>query len=128
MRTWINGALAVLLSVGTRATVSAHHTVASFFDTNNLVTLQGALTNVSWRNPHVLLRLETRGDNGAVVAWNIETLDVQGLARQGLNQESFKLGAAFSVTVCVAKDGTRWAVTHALTTPSGPIALGVGGC
>ena len=128
MRTWINGGLAVLLSVGAMATVSAHHTVASFFDTNNLVTLQGALTNVSWRNPHVLLRLETRGDNGAVVAWNIETLAVQGLARQGLNQDSFKLGAAFSVTVCVAKDGTRWAVTHALTTPSGPIALGVGGC
>jgi hypothetical protein len=128
MRTWINGGLAVLLSVGAMATVSAHHTVTSFFDTNNLVTLQGALTNVSWRNPHVLLRLETRGDNGAVVAWNIETLAVQGLARQGLNQDSFKLGAAFNVTVCVAKDGTRWAVTHALTTPSGPIALGVGGC
>ena len=128
MRTWINGGLAVLLSVGTMATVSAHHTVASFFDTNNLVTLQGALTSVSWRNPHVLLRLETRGDNGAVVSWNIETLDVQGLSRQGLNQESFKLGAAFSLTVCVAKDGTRWAVTHALTTPTGRIALGVGGC
>jgi len=127
MRVWIGGGLAALLSVGTMATVSAHHT-ASFFDTSNPVTLQGALTSVSWRNPHVLLRLETRGDNGAVVSWNIETLDVQGLSRQGLKQESFKLGAPFSATVCVAKDGTRWAVTHALMTPTGPIALGVGGC
>lgn len=128
MRGWLGGGLAVLLSAGAMATVSAHHTVASFFDTNNLVTLQGALTTVSWRNPHVLLRLETRGENGAVVSWNIETLNVQDLARQGLNRDFFKPGAALHATVCVAKDGTRWAVTHALTTPSGPIALGVGGC
>ena len=126
MKRRVGGAIAALLLAG--APTSAHHTISSFFDTNNLVTLQGTLTNVEWRNPHVILRLETLGDNGGPVSWNVETLNVQGLSRQGLNQESFKPGAAFSATVCVAKDGTRWAVTHALTTPSGPIDLRVGGC
>lgn len=128
MQSWIGGALAALLLSGAMASLSAHHTVSSFFDTNKLVTLQGALTSVNWRNPHVILRLESRDENGSAVSWNVETLNVQGLSRQGLNQESFKPGDAFRATVCIAKDGTRWAVTHALTTPKGPIDLSVGGC
>jgi hypothetical protein len=128
MRRWVIGGVAALLLLGTLAPASAHHTVASFFDTNNLVTLQGTLTNVDWRNPHVILRLETRGDNGDPVSWHVETLNVQGLTRQGLTQASFKPGAAFTAKVCVARDGTRWAVTHTLTTPDGSIDLRVGGC
>lgn len=128
MKSWIGGGLAVLLLGGAIVPLSAHHTVSSFFDTSNLVILRGALTSVSWRNPHVILRLETRGDNGSAVSWNVETLNMQGLSRQGLTQESFKPGDAFSATVCIAKDGTRWAVTHALTTPKGSVDLSVGGC
>ena len=128
MKSRIGGWIAALWLTQTVASVSAHHTVASFFDTSNLVTLRGTLTNVDWRNPHVIFRLETRGDNGNAVSWNVETLNVQGLSRQGLTQDSFKPGDVFSATVCIAKDGTRWAVTHVLTTPHGPIALRVGGC
>ena len=128
MKSWIGGGIAALLLASAVAPAFAHHTIASFFDTGSLVTLQGTLTKVEWRNPHVVLRLETRGDNGAPVSWSVETLNVQGLSRQGLTQESFKPGNAFSATVCVAKDGTRWAVTHALTTPNGPVDLRVGGC
>jgi hypothetical protein len=128
MTSWLGGGVAGLLLAAAMVPLSAHHTVSSFFDTNNLVTLRGARTSVSWRNPHVILRLETRGDRGNAVSWNVETLNMQGLSRQGLNQESFKPGDVFSATVCVAKDGTRWAVTHALATPKGSIDLSVGGC
>lgn len=128
MKGWAGGGIAALLLAGAVAPASAHHTIASFFDTRNLVTLEGTVTNVEWRNPHVILRLETRDDTGNPVSWNVETLNVQGLSRQRLTQDSFKPGEAFSATVCVAKDGTRWAVTHALTTPNGPVDIRVGGC
>jgi hypothetical protein len=128
MKSWIGAGIAALVLGGAMTSLSAHHTVSSFFDTSNLVTLRGALTSISWRNPHVILRLETRGDNGSAAWWNVETLNMQGLSRQGLTQESFKPGDAFTATVCIAKDGTRWAVTHALTTPRGSVDLSVGGC
>lgn len=127
MKRRAGGGAAALMLVAAIAPASAHHTVASF-DTTNLVTLRGTLTNVDWRNPHVILRLETRGDNGEPVSWHVETLNVQGLSRQGLTQAFFRPGSAFSAKVCVARDGTHWAVTHTLTTPDGSIDLRVGGC
>jgi hypothetical protein len=106
----------------------AHHDVMHLFDTSKLVTLRGTLTRVEWREPHVLLRLETRRGDGSVIGWRVETRNPQGLAQAGLNRGSFNVGDTFSATVCVAKDGTRWAVTHGIARPGGAADVGVGGC
>ena len=106
----------------------AHHTVTGFFDTTRFVTLQGTLTRVDWRAPHVILRLETRRADGSLIEWNVETQNPQGLARAGLTLESFKVGDTFKATVCVAKDGTRWAVTHEIAMPGGAATVSMGGC
>jgi len=126
MRTRVAAAAGLLFAAVTA--LSAHHTVAHFFDTAKLVTLQGTLTRVEWREPHVILRLETRRDGGSMVDWNVETRNPQGLAQAGLNRDSFRVGDVFSATVCVAKDGTRWAVTHEIARPGGAADVGVGGC
>jgi hypothetical protein len=107
---------------------SAHHTVSDFFDTTKLVTLQGTLTRVDWRAPHVILRLETRRADGSTIGWSLETQTPQALERAGLGLDAFKVGGPFSATVCVARDGTRWAVTHEIAKSGGPAAVSVGGC
>lgn len=116
----------ILLVSGTA--LSAHHVVVHFFDTSKLVTLQGTLTRVEWREPHVILRLETRRSDGSVSGWTVETRNPQGLAQAGLNRASFNVGNTFRARVCVAKDGTRWAVTHEIARPDGVTMVGVGGC
>jgi hypothetical protein len=121
-------ALAAGVLLASATGLSAHHVVTQFFDTSKLVRLQGTLTRVEWREPHVILRLETRNSNGSPVSWSVETLNPQGLAQAGLNRDSFTVGNAFSATVCVAKDGTRWAVTHQIARPGSTAAVGVGGC
>jgi uncharacterized protein DUF6152 len=108
--------------------LSAHHVVTHFFDVSKTVTLHGTLTRVTWREPHVILRLETRVGNGSTTSWNVETRNPQGLAQAGLTRDAFKVGDRFSATVCVAKDGTRWAVTHDIARPGGAADVGVGGC
>jgi hypothetical protein len=120
--------LAAGIVLASAAASSAHHTVSDFFDTTKLVTLQGTLTRVDWRSPHVILRLETRSADGNTIGWSLETLTPQGLERAGLSMDAFKVGGALSSTVCVAKDGTRWAVTHEIARPGGPAAVSVGGC
>ena len=67
----------------------------------------------------MLLHLDTRGDEGRIVAWTIETMSPQGLSRAGLTLESFKVGEVLSAGVCVAKGGAHWAVTHEIARPGG---------
>ena len=38
------------------------------------------------------------------------------------------VGDSFTAVVCVAKDGTRWAVTHEIPQAGGKAAVAVGGC
>jgi hypothetical protein len=116
----------MLLASGTG--LPAHHVVGHFFDTSKLVTLQGTVTRVEWREPHVILRLETRRADGSIAGWTVETRNPQGLAQAGLNRASFSVGNTFRARVCVAKDGTRWAVTHEIARPDGVTMVGVGGC
>ena len=121
-------ALAAGILLATAVASFAHHTVTGFFDTTRFVTLQGTLTRVDWRAPHVILRLETRRADGRPIEWNLETQNPQGLARAGLTLDFFKVGDAFRATVCVARDGTRWAVTHEIAKPGGVATVSMGGC
>jgi hypothetical protein len=121
-------ALVAGLLLSSATALSAHHPLAHFFDTSKLVTLQGTLTRVEWRQPHVILRLETRRSDGSTTSWTVETRNPQGLAQAGLNLASFTVGTPFRATVCVAKDGTRWALTHEIARPGGVADVGVGGC
>jgi hypothetical protein len=121
-------AMAAGMLLASATALSAHHVVVHFFDTSKFVTLQGTLTRVEWREPHVILRLETRRDDGSTTSWMVETRNPQGLAQAGLNRTSFTVGDAFRATVCVAKDGTRWAVTRQIARPGGVAMVGVGGC
>ena len=110
--------------------LSAHHTVVDIFDTTSLVMLRGTLASVEWKNPHVILHLDTqfekRWEGREMERGNAE--NAQGLSQRGLNADSFKVGETRSMTVCVKRDGARAAVTHSIAAPNGDIEVRVGGC
>ena len=39
-----------------------HHNMSATFDFNNRVTLTGTLTKFDWRNPHIELFVDAKGD------------------------------------------------------------------
>ena len=48
----------------------AHHSFAVFFDSDQgLVKVQGVVTEFSFRNPHGLIRVETKDKDGKTVEW-----------------------------------------------------------
>ena len=61
------GLLVVLFSA---QIASAHHSMAEFRG-NNIHELQGVVTEVSWRNPHVELELQVTKADGNEVIWEI---------------------------------------------------------
>ena len=73
--------------------VLAHHgavTNTVLYDTDEIVELEGEMTEVFWHNPHTRGRLTTVDDNGTETVWEIELgPGPQGMARRGLSAEDF---------------------------------------
>jgi len=96
-------ALGGFLMVG--AELKAHHAVASVYDLNQEVVLQGELTKLNFRNPHSNLLLAVPNPDGTTTEWVLTTASVQTLIREGINKTSMKPGEILKVTVLPARNG-----------------------
>ena len=47
----------------------AHHAVGGSYDTSTLIELEGQVTDILWRNPHVQASMRVVGGNGEAVEW-----------------------------------------------------------
>jgi hypothetical protein len=96
-------ALGGLLAVG--AQVQAHHAVASAYDLNKEVVLQGTLLKLNFTNPHSNLHLAVPNPDGTTTEWVLTTASIQVLTRQGLNKNSIKPGELLKIKALPARNG-----------------------
>jgi hypothetical protein len=97
------GALSGFLMVG--AAAQAHHAVASVYDLNKEIVLQGELTKLNFRNPHSNLLLSVPNEDGSSTEWVLTTASLQVLTRAGVDSSSIKVGELLKVTVLPARNG-----------------------
>lgn len=81
----------ILLFYLTPVLALGHHSNIEY-DFNEIYELQGEVTHVSWRNPHVELSLRTEQNDGEESVWELEATDINSLSRSGLNGEMVKIG------------------------------------
>ena len=62
------------------AQVAAHHG-AGVFDPEKKITVEGAVTDFQFVNPHVLVYVAVKGDDGKEVQWGGELTSPNRLAR-----------------------------------------------
>jgi hypothetical protein len=94
--------LAMMLAGGAAAV--AHHSHA-MFDTSREVTITGSVTNYSFRNPHVFLYLDVKGDDGQVVSWTVEMSNISNMERRGIYRSTFKPGEVVTIKLNPLRDG-----------------------
>src|SRR5688500_1607285 len=70
----------------------AHHSVAAKFDEGKSQTLEGVVTLVDWRNPHVHVFLNVRGPKNEVANWAVELASPIELQESGWSRESVQPG------------------------------------
>lgn len=87
------------------AELQAHHAVASVYDLNKEVVLQGQLTNLNFRNPHSNLHLAVPNEDGTTTEWVLTTASIQVLTRAGVNRTSIKPGENLKITILPARNG-----------------------
>jgi uncharacterized protein DUF6152 len=96
----------------------AHHG-GSEYDTKNLKTLRGTVTEYYWANPHCQIFLDVKDDSGKVVNWGIETLAPAVLRRAGWTPQLLKPGELVTLTIAPSKKGTPVGMIRKLVLPDG---------
>jgi hypothetical protein len=83
----------------------AHHAVASVYDLNTEVVLEGQLTKLNFRNPHSNILFDVANPDGTTTQWVLTTASTQVLTRAGVDRSSIKPGQRLKVTILPARNG-----------------------
>jgi Family of unknown function (DUF6152) len=106
--------LAVAMGLINSASLFAHHGSSSI--DSKEVTLKGTVTKWIYANPHLLLLLDVKGENGEVVHWVLESQSPTVMYPTGYRKDTFKPGDVVTVTVHPAKNGEpAGAILEAIT-------------
>jgi hypothetical protein len=91
------------------APLAAHHEILAKFDDHKPVTLNGVVTLVDWRNPHVHVFMNVADAKGAVVNWAIELEGPIDLQMNGWSRDSLRPGDRIHVDGLAARNGSHQA-------------------
>jgi hypothetical protein len=84
--------------------VLAHHSGA-MFDRSKTVTLQGAVKEFQFTNPHSWLQVLVVGPDGKTVEWGFETEGPSSLQRAGISAKTFRPGDKVTIVANPMRDG-----------------------
>jgi hypothetical protein len=112
-----------------------HHSPAAF-DMSKEVVLEGTITDVAWRNPHVYFGVEIIGPDGKAMVQQVEAGPPSNLVPLGMNADSIRQGEHVVVQVrpnrlgadrvvlgwmLVKTDGTRFPLHVRAAGPPAPV-------
>jgi hypothetical protein len=97
----------------------AHHSVTVFFDRNTTVEVEGTVTEIFWRNPHVGLTLEVMNVVGVIEEWELEGGTTNTLIRRGFTADSVSIGDRVKVAGAASRRGEPAIFVSHLLLPSG---------
>ena len=97
-------ALAVVAVVAA-SPLLAHHSWP--VDTSRAVTVSGTVTSYEWGNPHVMMGLEVKADNGKVEKWNVGGPSTTRMEANGWDKNTLKPGDVITATGYQFSDGQK---------------------
>jgi hypothetical protein len=78
--------------------IVAHHNTLTVYRMDDTITLEGTVTRVEWRNPHIWFYIDVIADDGSVTNWGVEfQTPPLRMLRAGWTQESLKVGDVVTV-------------------------------
>jgi len=85
---------------------AAHHSQA-IYDTDQIITIEGVVTDYRWTNPHTYLYVETQSDSGETVVRAIEGQVTAIMRRLGWDSDTFAPGDHVIVQAHPSRDPKR---------------------
>jgi hypothetical protein len=100
----------IVFTVLFAASVPAHHSPSAIFDMEKKFKVAGTLTQVDWINPHIVVLLDAKKDDGSVETWKFESNPPSWFRRVGLARNDIAKAIGQNVTVegARAKNGSLY--------------------
>ena len=108
----------VALALLTGVPVHAHHSGSTLFS-ETTSTLKGSVGKWLWSNPHCLLTVDVKGDDGQVVSWLVELQAPNTIYPAGYRVNTFKPGDPVTVAVHAVSNGRPYARVVSVTLADG---------
>ena len=96
----------VLPAVFFATAVSAHHSFQATFKSDAVISVEGVVTDYSFRNPHVLVYLDVTNEDGTVTSWMSEGGSATGKRRDGWDRNTIQAGQKIRITGDSTHDGS----------------------
>jgi hypothetical protein len=96
----------------------AHHS-QSEYDLRSKVEVEGTVTKVEWRSPHVWVYVDVTDDKGQQVNWSFELPSPVTLMRRGWTRDSLKPGDRVKVGGAPAKNFPAIAIANSIRDHNG---------
>ena len=92
--------LALLVAAVALSTVTtwAHHSFGATYEVSKSITLEGAIVQFVYRNPHSFVHVEAPDASGALQRWAVEWGGTSQLERTGVKRESLKVGDKVTIS------------------------------
>jgi Family of unknown function (DUF6152) len=97
----------------------AHHSFAAEYDSKDLITLTGVITEVDWTNPHTYVHVNVKDAAGKVTDWALEGYPPNTLKRTGFARAALKEGDTITITAYKSKDGSHTGAGREITFSDG---------
>jgi hypothetical protein len=110
--------------------VMAHHSASAIFDMTKVVTLKGIVTKLDWVNPHIVVYMDAKTDDGKVDNWKFESEPPKWFSQVGVTRADIAeaIGQTVKVEFLKAKDGSKYGFLRKIAFPNGnSIAFQVAG-
>jgi hypothetical protein len=110
LRYKIPAALIFLAVLVTANSLQAHHSPSAVFDMEKRFTLAGTLTRVDWINPHIVVFMDAKKEDGGTETWKLESNPPSWFRRVGIARNDLAKAIGQNVTIegNRAKDGSRY--------------------
>jgi len=113
--------LAVVTILAATTPLLAHHSWP--VDFSREITVKGTVTDYNWGNPHVMIGLDVRRDDGTIEKCSVGGPSTSRMEANGWHKSSLKLGEVITGTGYQFADGQKVLRLQRITMPDGKVML-----
>lgn len=98
----------------------AHHSAAAY-NTASTASVTGIVSELQWRNPHVILKVNVLNEDGSITEWPLETAGIQDLIADGWNRDILSPGTRVTAEIRPTQRGVPGGILRWVTLADGRV-------